>query len=129
MLVAAATGSAALRDAMDVWAIDDRPPDSVLELRMARLLRDHGLPRPSSTAGWPASRSTSPSTPTGSCWQCDGWDAHGRDRRQFERDRERDPTLIAAGWLILRFTWVQITRRPAWVASMIRQAIATRQAA
>ena len=28
--------------------------------------------------------------------ECDGWDAHGRDPRQFERDREKDAVLAAA---------------------------------
>ncbi|HET9601698.1 MAG TPA: type IV toxin-antitoxin system AbiEi family antitoxin domain-containing protein [Acidimicrobiales bacterium] len=122
-------GIGALRDAMDAWAIDDRPPDSVLELRMARLLRDHGLPPAEfhrRVAGYEVDFAIDVHRIV---LECDGWDAHGRNRRQFERDRERDPTLIATGWLILRFTWVQITRRPAWVATMIRQAIATRQAA
>ena len=61
--------------------------------------------------------------------ECDGWDAHGRDRRQFERDREKDAVLAAAGWLVLRFTWLRITRQPGWVASTIRAVITARRAA
>ena len=44
--------------------------------------------------------------------ECDGWTSHGLDRVQFERDRRRDAALAAAGWIVLRFTWMQITRRP-----------------
>ncbi len=58
--------------------------------------------------------------------ECDGWDTHGRDRDQFERDRRRDGRLAAAGWLVVRFTWLQITRRPAWVADVIKRTLERR---
>jgi very-short-patch-repair endonuclease len=58
--------------------------------------------------------------------ECDGWANHGLDRQQFERDRERDQILIAAGWTILRFTWAQITRRPTSVAQSIRRVLEDR---
>jgi very-short-patch-repair endonuclease len=38
-------------------------------------------------------------------------DEHHRSPTSFETDRERDVTLTAAGWRVLRFTWTQITRR------------------
>ena len=58
--------------------------------------------------------------------ECDGWASHGLDRKQFERDRERDQLLIAAGWVVLHFTWAQIARRPAWVAQSIRRVLEER---
>ena len=84
---------------------------------------------PRSTPASSATRSTSPLEHARVVLECDGWDTHGRDRRQFERDRARDATLIAAGWVVLRFTWIQITRRPAWVASIIRRTVVTRRRA
>jgi hypothetical protein len=121
-------GVGALRAALARWDISGRPPDSVLELRMAALLAAHHLPPPIFHArilgfevdfAIPAARIV---------LECDGWDVHGRDRVQFERDRTRDVALTAAGWVVLRFTWVQITRRPAWVASIIRSTLAVRAA-
>ena len=55
--------------------------------------------------------------------ECDGWDSHGRDRRQFERDRVRDATLAAAGYVTLRFTYRQVMRRPRQVAERIRAVV------
>lgn len=50
------------------------------------------------------------------------------DRRSFERDRWRQNALTVGGWLILRFTWEQITERPDEVIAVIREAIARRAA-
>ena len=58
--------------------------------------------------------------------ECDGWTSHGLDREQFERDRRRDGALAAGGWIVLRFTWAQITHRPSWVADAIRRTLAQR---
>jgi very-short-patch-repair endonuclease len=58
--------------------------------------------------------------------ETDGWAAHGH-RAGFERDRERDAELAAAGWLVLRFTWRQLRERPMWVAGRVAQALAQRR--
>lgn len=50
------------------------------------------------------------------------------DRTSFERDRWRQNALIVGGWLVLRFTWEQITTRPDEVVATIRAAIAQRAA-
>jgi len=61
------------------------------------------------------------------CWvrewlivECDGFDGHGRRHAQSEADKARDAELTSQGWLVMRFTWHQITQRSAWVASSIR---------
>jgi very-short-patch-repair endonuclease len=54
--------------------------------------------------------------------ETDGWAAHGT-RGSFERDRRRDAELVAAGWRVLRITWRQLEREPAWVARRIEQAL------
>jgi len=50
--------------------------------------------------------------------------AHHTDRRAFERDRQRQNHLVLGGWLVLRFTWEQITGRPAEVVTAITAAVA-----
>lgn len=55
--------------------------------------------------------------------------AHHSDRRAFERDRARQNQLVLMGWLVLRFTWEQITEQPELVIATVRQAIVGRQRA
>jgi very-short-patch-repair endonuclease len=55
--------------------------------------------------------------------ECDGWDSHGRDRRQFESDRTRDAELAAIGFVVRRFTYRAIVKRPAKEADRIRRII------
>jgi hypothetical protein len=42
--------------------------------------------------------------------------------KAFEDDRERDADLQALGYVVVRFTWRQVTERPAWVAERLRAA-------
>lgn len=51
------------------------------------------------------------------------------DRRSFERDRERQNMLTLQGWLVLRFTWEQITEHPDEVIATVLRAVAQRSAA
>jgi very-short-patch-repair endonuclease len=119
-------GVVALRAALEAWSIAGKPPDSLLELVMADLLRQRGLPAAvfhHRVRGfevdfcYPVERIII---------ECDGWEVHGRDRAQFERDRRRDAALIADGWIVIRFTWSQITQHPDWVCDVIRQTLAAR---
>lgn len=55
--------------------------------------------------------------------------AHHSDRRSFERDRARQNELTLQGWLVLRFTWEQITNNPGWVIAAVRAAVRQRSAA
>lgn len=50
------------------------------------------------------------------------------DRRSFERDRERQNWISLNGWLVLRFTWEQITERPDEVIAAVCAAVAQRAA-
>lgn len=54
--------------------------------------------------------------------------AHHTGRTAFERDRERQNVLMLQGWLVLRFTWEQITMRPHEVLAAVRDAVAQRVA-
>jgi very-short-patch-repair endonuclease len=57
----------------------------------------------------------------------DGYDFHGH-RRAFETDRARDARLLAAGYRVLRVTWLQLTREPYAVIATVASALARRDA-
>jgi very-short-patch-repair endonuclease len=57
--------------------------------------------------------------------EADGRAAHGT-RRAFQADRDRDGRLAVAGYLVLRFTWWDVTRRPVVVADRVRRVLAGR---
>lgn len=50
------------------------------------------------------------------------------DRRSFEGDRRRQNHLVLDGWLVLRFTWEQITRDPEGVIAAVLAAVQHRTA-
>ena len=56
--------------------------------------------------------------------EIDGRAFHGRE--QFQADRTRQNRLIAAGYLVLRFTWEDLNHRAPEVISQIRDLRATR---
>lgn len=94
--------------------------DSALEDAFLRLTRHAGLPSPVVNllvegfrvdAVWPAHRIAV---------ELDGWQHH-HDRHAFERDRERDAVLTAAGWRVVRFTYRQVTARPDSVIRTLRR--------
>ena len=58
--------------------------------------------------------------------ETDGYATHGT-RKAFERDRRRDVELRAAGWTVLRFTWLQLTQEPGWVAAAMRSVLDLQQ--
>ena len=114
------------------WELGDKPPDSVLEPALARVLLRHGLPTAvfhrRVRAGGRVFEVDFAYPELRIVIEVDGWQHHGR-RDAFERDRARDAALVAAGWVVLRFTWLQVTRRPAWVAAQIAATLAVRSAA
>jgi very-short-patch-repair endonuclease len=59
--------------------------------------------------------------------EVDGYATHG-NRRAFENDRRRDQVHAAAGYVVVRITWVQLQREALAVVAVIAQAIARRAA-
>jgi very-short-patch-repair endonuclease len=55
--------------------------------------------------------------------EVDGWAWH-QDVDRFRTDRTKQNALVRAGWLPLRFTWHDLTRRPQAVLAEIRAAVA-----
>jgi very-short-patch-repair endonuclease len=96
---------------------------SELEKRFLDLCDEHRLPQPMANTriegievdfAWPDARLIV---------EVDGYGYH-RSPSAFESDRERDVTLAIAGWQVLRFTWAQVSRRPAWVARAVVKRLA-----
>ncbi|HEX3562983.1 MAG TPA: DUF559 domain-containing protein [Solirubrobacterales bacterium] len=56
--------------------------------------------------------------------EVDGRATHGT-RRAFQADRDRDGRLAVAGYRVLRFTWWDVTRRPAVVADRVRRILSS----
>lgn len=115
-------GIPALREAIDDWSIDAKPADSILEAAMVRLIRRHELAPVEFHPIIAGHEVDFRVIDTPVILECDGWTHHGLDRAGFERDRSRDAELIAAGWVVVRFTYRAITVRPSTVARRIRQA-------
>ncbi|CAN5530787.1 hypothetical protein BH23ACT3_BH23ACT3_20980 [soil metagenome] len=114
-------GSAALRRSLDAWPLQGKPADSELEVRTAKLLRDHRLPPATfhaRVAGFEVDFLVDDSTVV---LECDGWEFHSRTREQVEWHTERDQILGAHGYVVFHFTWRQVTRRSAVTARRIRQ--------
>jgi very-short-patch-repair endonuclease len=91
---------------------------SELEARFLALVAAHELPRPRMNvplggyevdALWPAERLVV---------ELDGY-AHHSDRLAFERDRAKGNALSAASYVVLRFTYAQVARRPSEVAATV----------
>lgn len=115
------TGVTALRAAIDHWAIDAVPADSVLEVAFSELCCAFELPTPvfhDRLEGWEVDFRFD-GTPI--VVECDGWTTHGRRRDQFERDRRKDDDLRAAGWIVARFSYRAITQRRSDTARRIRR--------
>lgn len=55
--------------------------------------------------------------------EADGFAFHS-DRSTFVRDRRRQNLLTLAGWRVLRFTWDDLTSRPAQVVAEVHAALA-----
>ena len=57
--------------------------------------------------------------------EIDGYAYHS-SRSAFERDRAKDAALAAAGYLVIRITWLQMEREPYVVVVQLAQALARR---
>lgn len=118
------TGVTALRRAIDDWAIDTRPADSVLEPAFVELCNRFDLPAVTfheMIAGWEVDFRFV-GTPV--VVECDGWSTHGRNRSQFELDRRKDDDLRAAGWIPTRVTYRAVTQRASDTARRLLRLLA-----
>jgi very-short-patch-repair endonuclease len=105
-----------------VTLIGGEPPtESVLEVKVARLLRASGLPkavrqhaigRLRVDFAWPLLRVV---------LECDGYRLHSDC---FQRDRSRWSELASQGWRVIVVTWDDVMRRSEFVVTQIRDALA-----
>ncbi len=117
-------GIVALRNAVDRWAIDAKPTDSLLESTMRRLITRYRLPPVEFHPRICGHEVDFRVIDAPIILECDGWAYHGVQRETFERDRTRDAELIAQGWIVVRFTYRAITARPRETADRIAAAVA-----
>lgn len=59
----------------------------------------------------------------------DGWlvvevDGYAVHRERFREDRRRDAELVRQGYVVVRFTYEDVERRPEWVLSVLHQTLA-----
>jgi hypothetical protein len=116
-------GVPALRDALDEWVIDSKPVDSVLEPAMAKLVKIFGLPPVEFHPIVGGYEVDFRFVDSNIVLECDGWESHGLNKRQFEKDRTRDVELTALGNIVVRFTYRGITRRAAKEAARMRAVV------
>lgn len=57
--------------------------------------------------------------------EIDGF-AHHVNPDRFQQDRRKQNALMGDGWLVLRFTWADLTERPGDFVRLVRQAISAR---
>ncbi|MCD6726791.1 MAG: endonuclease domain-containing protein [Solirubrobacteraceae bacterium] len=114
-------GASAVRAALAGWM--PAPTRSELETRLLALVGRAGFPPPLVNVPlhgyevdllWCAERVVA---------EADGHAFHA-SRAAIERDRARDAVLARHGYRVLRFTWVQVTRRRREVAAALRAALA-----
>jgi very-short-patch-repair endonuclease len=117
-------GSQPLRS-LNALALGDGLTRSEAERRMLALLRASALPLPKTNVRvgrfevdflWSDQRLIV---------EVDGYAFHA-GRQSFERDRERDATLVASGYVVLRVTWRQLIARRNAVVARIAAALAMR---
>jgi hypothetical protein len=116
-------GLRAIRGLLDEGSIGARIVRSELEERFQAFLIRAGLPLPQANVlvegfevdcAWPEQRVIV---------ELDGREAH-ETRHAFERDRQRDRVLAAAGWRVIRITWRQLHDEPHLVEADLRRLLA-----
>jgi very-short-patch-repair endonuclease len=119
-------GTAALR-ALLAAEKDSGFTQSKAERRLKRLIGASGLERPMFNthlegvrvdAYWPRLKVVI---------EVDGYQFHG-NWAAFQRDRARDNKLVGAGYVVLRFTWHQLTNKPLQVVAEIARMLGRREA-
>jgi len=121
------SGAGVLRAVLDGRALGRDRPDSLLEPRMANVLRAHGLPRPTfqhrvCDGGRLIGKVDFAYPDLRIALEVDGFGSHSSPRA-LQADLERQNRLVASGWTVLRFTWADVVRRPDKVADTVRHVL------
>ena len=118
-------GTAALRSVLQSFGTS--PPESVLELRLVRLLRRSGLPQPViqhtiRDKGAVVARLDLAYPELHLAIEADGYRYHGGPAA-WKRDVARRNSLTALGWQVIPLTWDDVSHRPQAVVERIKQGI------
>jgi very-short-patch-repair endonuclease len=97
-------------------------PESELERRFLRVIRKARLPMPARQHRIGSRRIDFAYVEKRIAIELDGLADH-RTKRIFEDDRRRQNDLVLDGWVVLRFTWDDVTKRSDDVIATIRRAI------
>jgi hypothetical protein len=121
--IAGANGHRGTNRLTKAIAADPQFTRSELEIRMRRLARRHGLPRPLcnhvlDAPDHPGLEADFYFPTHHLVVETDGFEAH-RTRQAFEDDRAKDAALTAAGYTVVRFTWRQVRDDPQTVADRL----------
>ena len=115
------SGHRALNDALaEFEALATTVTRSSLEDAFLRLVDRAGLARPRTNALIEGNEVDAVWREQRLAVELDGW-RHHHARHAFERDRERDAALTAAGWRVVRFTHRQVVDRPDRVVEVLRR--------
>jgi very-short-patch-repair endonuclease len=127
-LIAATTrmrGSGSI-NARAVGAAATTASESFLESMLRALLIQNGIegfePQVTVQRGWFRARVDLGHRQAHVALEAEGYEFHGTSSA-FAADCQRYDELVAAGWLVLRFTYRQIVFEPAWVIEMVREAL------
>ncbi|GAA0924302.1 hypothetical protein GCM10009554_02980 [Kribbella koreensis] len=127
-LIAATTAmrGAGCTMAREVAAVATRGGESFLESMLRALLIQNGIegfePQVLVERGWFRARVDLGHRPAKVALEAEGYEFHGSSK-DFAADCRRYDELVAAGWLVLRFTYHQVMFEPDWVVAMVREAV------
>jgi very-short-patch-repair endonuclease len=109
-------GNGAMRSLLENQVVGERPLESPLEVRLARLLRQSSFPIPQ--------RQATLTVANGDRYrvdflfarahlvvECDGFEAHSGHLR-WKRDRRRVADIELEGYRVIQFTWDDVVHRP-----------------
>jgi hypothetical protein len=110
-------------------SLEGTRPESVLELRLIRLLRRSGLPQPASQfsvsdRGRLVARVDLAYPEIRLAIEADGYRHHG-GHADWKRDLARRNALTGLGWHVVHFTWEDLSTRPDSVVRQVRAAVRT----
>jgi very-short-patch-repair endonuclease len=119
-------GTGVLRAVLADWPLADARPESVLEVRFARLCRRAGLPRlvyqHEILVGGRRRRVDFADPHRRIAVEVDGL-ASRIDRAVFRHERTRQNDLVLAGWRVVRFTWFDVLYCPDRVAATLAEVL------
>ena len=105
---------------LSLYTAGATPTRSEMEERFLALCDHNGVPRPKVNTHIEGEEVDFAWRDRRLIVEVDGY-AYHRAPSTFESDRERDVMLVLAGWRVMRFTWTQLTTRPAWVAGALAE--------